>query len=164
MKKLTKVRTSFPVTLSEIEEFETQIGFSFPSELKDFLLEYAGSRTLENNTGGENPEFVDWFYRFDSPNSEETTMKWEYYNLIKLLEDSLDDDTYGGYSSIREKWLPFADSYNDMFCIKLAGDTNVGAVYLYRLHTESDSDPFEKICDSFEEFINSLVPDDNNYV
>lgn len=126
-----------------IDDFEVDIGVTFPLYFKDFLKKYAGFSTEENT-------YVDGDFRV-----------FEIVRFCKKNDRILAD--YG--EGIKAKGMGFkipfayANSQNT-YCICLDNE-NYGAAFLFTLTgTWNNVDgTLEKVCDSFSEFINGLQID-----
>ncbi|MEH0155546.1 SMI1/KNR4 family protein [Limibacter armeniacum] len=137
MQELTIEIQGKKVTLEELTSFEKELDMTLPDIYKEVLLKYGGSRVKENTYSSK--ASISFFLSLSSKRN--ATAK----NIIETYKEE-----YGA-----ALWLPFAtDSGGWVFNISIAKDT-YGQVWIDKFDS-GDSDPFEYVSPSLEEFIDSL--------
>lgn len=127
----------YPVAYKDIEEIESTLGFTFPNELREFLLE-VGYGFLNKSEYNIN--------RMMGPASiRDARLKvndFEFYPDIEMYEE-LEKD----------KLIFFEANESALLLIEL-NEENLNSIYYDEI----------KIADSLEEFLEKLMLDDNYYV
>lgn len=133
--------------MDELLAVEERIGFSLPSEYKDFLLKFNGGRPALDGVrhDGEHFDFVGYFY----------AIRGDMYHddLVRQLGEHKD--------MIPKGYLPFGESPGgDVFCISMK-EPAIGAVYHWD-HEEAnyEGEPWEynmtKLSPSLAQFFKGL--------
>lgn len=143
--------------IEDIERYEMMTGCQLPDDYKQFLLE---------NNGGY-PEQEENYIIIPKVTSEKIKLRWfagvtiggevsSYSkNLFKLVSE------YEGMIDPR-LFIPFARPYG-YFSLLLCVSEQMPGIYLYdysvRLKESSKKKVLHKICDTFTEFLELVVPD-----
>ncbi len=147
--------TSNPVTLHDIQSVEKEIGLVFPKEMIDHYLRFNGGFAERNRWEYEEGEFhcVHGFIPIKHPSGSRKTIEEVYKKMISK-------------NLLPKTFIPFArDPGGNFFCT----DEN-GKVYYYVMDVWDDELSIEQnqktatelICNSFAEFIDGLVSQDDD--
>ncbi|MES1213011.1 MAG: SMI1/KNR4 family protein [Singulisphaera sp.] len=127
------------LSISTIEDIESEIGHVLPQEYRSFLLRYNGGQPcpdcIDIATFPESPTDIQLFFGLGR-NVESSDLRW----VVK---------TYG--SLIKNGVLPFAcDSGGNLFCFILGGKSTGSIVYLDKSSIDM---PRYKVADDFLQFL-----------
>ena len=141
------------INISQIEDFEKNIGKKLPDDFKEFML--------ENNGGCPEEElFTQNFNMINPETSEEITQSIDIAEFMSLNDIEFEYDEIIDTGDIPQGYLPFGyTSFDNLFLICLNQD-NYGAIYYVNHDFFDDSTGrfvISKICNSFSDFIESLV-------
>lgn len=129
-------KEAYPISLTEIEEFEKKLSISLPTSYKKYLVKYNGCSlfSAEINTGRKYPEIV----RLDS------LRDGTRFDLEHLLveHEFYEENLKKGYFSIG------SNAFGDYICIALHRENSIWLLS----HDGSFRQP-NKLASSFEEFI-----------
>ena len=141
LKELDIVYQEVETTSEEIAEFESKHGICFPDYFKEFILKYNGCE-IEKNA-----------------HSEQIAVD-NFLPLYSSFNPSIDDILEGYLHNYESRtWLPFGiDEGGWVFVISLH-EESLGQVFIDRFD-KGEEIPFKKLADSFEDFINALVPEE----
>lgn len=145
------------LTIADVSNFESELGFALPKDFKSFYL----------RTNGGSPDLDCWPIQDDY----EPIM---IFSFLSMKYDRGDKGTLEGtyFKGVRKGYLPqnlvpFAtDCGNNYICVD-----SEGKVYFYATDAWMDGVSMEEnmkrnkrfLCESFSEFIDSLVEEDEAY-
>lgn len=132
------------ISILDIEEYENKYNFKFPSDYKEFLLEYNGCDLKDNiKEKGKKFHLINKYCGVDYSISN--------FPSIKIQIEELEEDWFFFEELVQNKFIPIAHSINDfihlmVYCGK--ENENYGKIYL----VNEDEIP-RYVCNSFSEFI-----------
>ncbi len=129
-----------PITLEEIESFESEMNIQLPSYFKEFLLLFSG--TIPNNSIWENGLAVGRFCAIDHELSYRSIKK----GLMAQRRQNFFPDIY----------LPFGIDISGQVLYLKIKEPNSGEVVYEPMDGTFTDDPFEKLSNNFVDFINGL--------
>ena len=143
------IRGPHPVTADDLTRFETELGFQLPTDYRTFLMKYGFSSgdvrlQLPDDDEGDGTS-IDVFYGLGPDDA------YDIRERRKTFADRLP-----------KYLLPFVSGSGGEFCLCLSGD-NYGRVYWWfqEMGTVESEDELEPITESFDEFMNSLVREED---
>ena len=139
----------------DITEYEQKMGCRFPEDYKQFLLEYNGGipETENNHINIGLSRNVGVF-----------RINWLTYGgeARNRLYSVCDDVKNLGAIMQPEYFIPFASADLDLSII-ISIKEDMKGIYIYdflRVLKESKKTPFHKVCDTFTEFLELIVPNE----
>jgi SMI1 / KNR4 family (SUKH-1) len=137
---------------AEIERVEEELGIELPDDYRRFLERTGGGYLEDNFLAPEAEANVRYLYS-PGPNDEEHIFDLlsaaEFYSPASPSDPSIDPD-----------YLPTGEDDGDnVICLKVRGEDS-GAVYLWAHDAFANTDPFERVADSFGDFFERLRPID----
>ena len=139
------------LTLEQINNVETRIGFTLPNDYKNFLLNHNGGIPTPNefkfiNTNNESSNSLEDFFHSIFEENGEGNLERKYIYLTNS-------------NRIIGNILPIAsDPFGNFVCISLDGEDK-GKVYFWDHELEPEEPSYENlslIANSFSEFLNNL--------
>lgn len=143
--------TGKKLTMRKINKFEKRINYKLPEEYVKFLLEFNGGIPEKTvfvfDVGGEEEDSViQVFYSIDNED--------ELYDLFTVYEVMVEDE------ELQEYFLPIAeDEFGNNICIGLQNN-NLGQIFFCD-HEEDVLERMHFVSNSFNDFINSLIKDND---
>ena len=137
MKKINLEHQQEKVTITEVEQFESDIGFKLPKSYKQFLTQ---------NNGGVPRERIFWDGEIESGVSYFYPLKHGKNTIEKIIGLIHRED------ALPKTFLPFASTGGAGNYVISMNTDSFGEVYVFHY---DGSEPF-KMANSFEEFINYL--------
>ncbi|MDJ1470983.1 SMI1/KNR4 family protein [Xanthocytophaga flava] len=129
------------ITKSEIRLLEEELETVFPEYYFEFMKLYSGLGVLENRFQSDNEKI------YEISSFCKMRVIYDYSKLFK-----------------EQGWgikIPFAmDNGGWLYCISL-DEEDKGIIYLHNVDWTDKQDAFEKVANSFEEFINGLQSEED---
>ena len=137
------IETDFPqLAPAELDAFERETGLELVPEYREFLLRHNGGRPDDNS--------------IDLPDLDDSTVVNDFFGLLPGDDYDIRGELEMYDGRIPPGALPIAeDPGGNLFLLSLAGDTK-GAVFFWD-HEEENA---HRIAGSFEEFLASIKPDE----
>jgi cell wall assembly regulator SMI1 len=140
-----------PAPGEAISELEARLGVSLPDDYRSFLREQNGGYLDDNFLPPEGDASARYLYSA-GPNDHEHIDDLESAFHYLYLPDV--DAEY----RLRTGMLPVGeDEGGNRVCLKVAGE-DYGSVWFWTHDATLDEDPFERLADSFSEFLEALRP------
>jgi len=148
IKKVKIVKSVSPLTVKDITNVENQLGISFPSDYRNFLLEFNGGKPTPNafplhNNPMDTHALLEWFYCISKGNPYDILRNMQIMkgripkNLITIGEDP------GG----------------NLICMSVDGD-RTGNIFFWDHEGESDQESSESnlyyVAENFDALLESL--------
>ena len=129
----------------QIESVEAELDVQLPDDYRRFLARTSGGYLEANFLPPEANASVRYLYSA-GPNDDE-----HIFDLVSAA---------AFYTQIDRDYLPIGEDEGDnLICLKVHGKDR-GAAYLWAHDAFANTDPFERLTDSFEEFFERLRPID----
>ena len=128
-----------------IDSLQEELGIIILKPLSDFLIQNNGGDIDSQNSMFFKGKYSVRFFLGICDN--DFSLKNTFLSVSELFEDS-------------KKWLPFAFDDGDwIYCICLKKD-RYGQIYLMRTDETEEDEAFVFVCNSFDEFIDGLQPEE----
>ena len=159
MEKIKFKSANEKINISDINDFESEVGKEFPDDFKEFLL--------ENNGGYPSDRlFTQNFNLYITSTGENKNQSTDVSQFLSLKEIELDYEDVLDEEYISEYLIPFAyTSFDSQFLINTNKEEYYGAVYYVNYDQCFDDEKGvaipSKVSNTFHEFIESLfIPTD----
>ena len=153
MKEIYLDESEEKLTVDEIQSFEKKIGKIFPNDFKKFLLKSNGGYPREEL-------FTHPFIKINPNTNIEFVQETDVEKFFSLNEMEFEYGDIVDEDYISEEYVPFArTSFGNLLLIRLDESEFNGNIYFSNhdlFNSKKNKFTISKVCNSFNEFIDSL--------
>lgn len=143
MRQLNLTQSGPTLNVARLDALEYELGVKIPDTIRTFLLEENGGYMPD--LPGNPKYYIRGFLTVEDSN---VSLQAIFHVISEMFGNS-------------KNWLPFGTDYGDwIYCLCLKPKL-YGKVYLMRTDEIDEEDAFDFVCNSFEEFIEGVQPQDS---